>query len=912
MKTFLLCLVCFLSVNVLANDAVEVKNPRTNYRKDPLGIDTKIPLLSWEVLSDQRGTLQSAYQIRAAFSEKALESEQTLLWNTGKVMSGKSNQIRFFDTNLQSGQKIYWQVRVWNHKGKVSPWSKSASFETGFLNASDWKAAWIEPDLKEDIKESNPCPMLRKTYMLKGKVSSARAYVSAHGLYQLNVNGKRVGEDLFTPGWTSYNKRLQYQIYDVTSSLHTGLNAVGMMLGDGWYRGTLKWNQERNNFGEKLAAIFQLEVTYEDGSKETFVSDNTWKASTGSVLKSDIYNGEIYDARIEKVGWDTPEYDDGQWSGVSVRDFDKQVLVASESVPVRIVRIIKPIKKFNTPNGEQVFDMGQNMTGWIQFELQGKAGSSIKLNFAEVLDKDGNFYTANLRSAKAEDIYYFKGEGLESFEPHFTFHGFRYVKVENYQGEIALDDLTGKVICSDMTETGKFFCSDSLINRLQENIQWGLRGNFLDVPTDCPQRDERLGWTGDAQVFAPTACFNVDAATFFSKWMKDMAADQKEDGNVPHVVPSVNAGWGSAGWSDAAVIIPWVIYQVYGDERILENQYKSMKAWVEYVRKKAGDSYLYTSGKHYGDWLAFATTKSDYPGATTDKDLIATAYYAYSASLLGKTAAVLGKTEDALEYGQLFEKIRNAFQKEFVTSNGRLSSNTQTAYVLSLAFGLIPEDLISQSAKRLAADVNSFKHITTGFLGTPLICDILTQYGYTDLAYRLLFRKDYPSWLYPLTKGATTIWERWDGIKPDGSFQDVGMNSFNHYSYGAVGNWLYGQVAGIQREGEIPGYKKIVIAPHPTSKFTFANGEYQSVYGKIVSGWEKKSDGFIMNVSIPANTTAKIILPVSQAENILEGGKPLAKIKDIQILDISQGHVILEVGSGNYHFSMPSVSSISY
>jgi len=343
MKTFLLSLFCFLSVNFLANGTLEVRNLRTDYRKDPLGIDTKKPLLSWEILSAERGSLQSAYQIRAAYSEKAMESEQTLLWNTGKVMSDQSNQIQFLDKDMQSGQKIYWQVRVWNQKGEASSWSKTASFETGFLDHSDWKAVWIEPDLKEDIKESNPCPLLRKTYQLKGKVSKARAYVSSHGLYQLSVNGSRVGEDLFTPGWTSYNKRLQYQVYDVTSSLHAGANAVGIMLGDGWYRGNLKWNHERNHFGEKLAAIFQLEVTYEDGSKETFVSDASWKTSTGAVLKSDIYNGETYDSRLERTGWDTPGYEDGQWSGVIAGNFDKQILVASESVPVRVVRIIKPI-----------------------------------------------------------------------------------------------------------------------------------------------------------------------------------------------------------------------------------------------------------------------------------------------------------------------------------------------------------------------------------------------------------------------------------------------------------------------------------------------------------------------------------------------------------------------------------------
>jgi len=464
-----------------------------------------------------------------------------------------------------------------------------------------------------------------------------------------------------------------------------------------------------------------------------------------------------------------------------------------------------------------------------------------------------------------------------------------------------------------MPATGYFECSDSLINRLQKNIQWGLRGNFLDVPTDCPQRDERMGWTGDAQVFAPTACFNMDAAAFYTKWMKDFTADQLADGSVPWVVPMVikggggtgwSDGYGATGWADAAIIIPWTIYRIYGDKRILETQYESMKAWVEFMRRQAGSTYLFNKGFHFGDWLAYATTQSDYPGATTDKDLIATAYFYYSTSLLHKIAALIGKSDDAEGYGVLKQHIREAFQKEYITPNGRLSSNTQTAYVLALAFGLIPDDLKENAAKRLAEDVRKFGHITTGFLGTPLICQVLTENGYADLAYMLLFRKEYPSWLYPVTMGATTIWERWDGIKPDGTFQDTGMNSFNHYAYGAVGNWLYSTVTGINPDSVIPGYKKIIIKPYVNERLTYAWAEYHSVYGKIVSYWERKDNVLIINISVPANTSAVFEIPAKNIENIYENGIPVSEINYLTVKGKMENRILIEGGSGDYKFEV--------
>ncbi len=591
---------------------------------------------------------------------------------------------------------------------------------------------------------------------------------------------------------------------------------------------------------------------------------------------------------------------------VAIYEHPKNTLVSSNSYPVRGISKIKPLKIINTPKGETVFDMGQNMVGWVRITAKGH-GKPLLLKFAEVLDKDGNFYADNLRKAKATDEFILKSDQEETFEPHFTFHGFRYVKVENYPGKPDLNCLTGIVIHSDMPQTGMFTCSDSLINQLQSNIQWGQQDNFLDIPTDCPQRDERLGWTGDAQVFAPTASFNYDVAPFFTKWMLDLAADQLPDGKVPDVIPDVRSGRGSStAWADVSVIVPWTIYQVYGDKRILENQYSSMKAWVGYMTQRAGNDYLWTGDAHYGDWLAFATTKSDYPGATTDKDLIATGYYAYSTSLLAKIAKVLGKNEDATNYTELANKIRLAFCHEYVTPAGRLVSNTQTAYALALTFKLLPEELISKAASYLAEDVKKMQHLTTGFVGTPLLCHALSDNGYSDLAFMLLMRKEYPSWLYPVTQGATTIWERWDGQKPDGSFQDASMNSFNHYAYGAIGDWLYIYVGGIAGDPEFPGYKHFILKPHPGGGLTSASATLKTVYGTILSEWIIENGKMNYSCTVPANTSATISFDNQQAKDILVNDLPIDANKAVTVSE-SGGKVMIEVGSGFYKFQISDI-----
>ena len=888
------------SVNSFAGVKTEVKELICEYHTNPVGIDIQKPRLSWQMISVEENILQTAYEIKV--TDQTVKGK--VIWTSGKVNSDQSVNVAYDGPALKSMQRVYWQVRVWDNKNKVTGWSIPAYWEMGILEPESWKASWITMETDKDTMRSKPSQFFRKDFTSGKKIKTARVYVTSLGLYQLFLNGKKVSTDLFTPGWTSYKNRIQYQTYDVTSMIQQK-NTVGAIVGDGWYRGNIGWGNQNGYYGSKLALLAQLQLNYTDGTSETIGTDESWKVARGPIIASDIYNGETYDARKELTGWANAGYDASQWGKVSVLDQSKKILVAPQGVVVKAIQEIKPVKLITTPKGETVFDMGQNMVGWVKLRVQGKKGDQVTLKFAEVLDKDGNFYTANLRSAKATDVYILKGDGEEIFEPHFTFHGFRFVKIEGLSGQPSLDLITGVVIHSDMKPTGTFACSDPMINQLQHNIQWGQKGNFLDVPTDCPQRDERLGWTGDAQVFSMTAAFNFDVAPFYTKWMRDLAADQLPNGVVPHVIPDVlKGGGGSTAWADASIVVPWTTYLTYGDKRILEVQYPSMKAWVEYMTSRAGDDFLWTGDSHFGDWLAFATTRSDYPGATTEKDLIATAYYAYSSGLLSKIAAIIGKNDDALKYSQLSKNVKTAFNKEFVTPSGRLVSHTQTAYSLALAFNMLPEDLVPKAATYLADDVKKFGHLTTGFVGTPLLCKSLSSQGYDDLVFMLLNRKKYPSWLYPITQGATTIWERWDGQKPDGSFQDVGMNSFNHYAYGAIGEWLYQYVAGLNIDPSAPGYKHIILAPHPGGGLTNADAEFESLYGKIKSGWKLDGNDFVYEVTIPANTTATVTLPAATQEQLTVNSQPVPATLKGSMKQTDKG-VSLNIGSGSYTFRYP-------
>ena len=894
-------IVLFL-INVSAIAKSSVSDLKCEYHINPIGIDVQTPRLSWKLVSEEQNVIQNACEIRVATSQKSLQSGKGLLWSSGKIASQQSVNVEYGGEPLKSMQRVYWQVRVWDQNGKLSAWSSPAFWETGLMDSANWKASWIISPLDRPNEKVRPCNYFRKEFSTSKKIKSAQVYVSALGLYELYLNGQKASTDLFTPGWTSYNKRVQYQTYDVTQQLKAD-NVLGAIVGDGWYRGDIGWENNRNYYGDKTALILQFHIIYDDGTDQWIVTDDSWKTSTGALLQSEIYNGETYDARLEQKGWNTTGFNDQNWQLALVLDHPKNILIAPQGLPVRVMSEIKPVAIFTTPKGETVLDMGQNMVGHVKLKVKGNAGDKVTLKFAEVLDKAGNFYTDNLRSAKATNVYVLKGGEEEIYEPYFTFFGFRYVKVEGYPGKLTPEAITGMVIHSNMKKTGSFACSDTLINKLQSNIEWGQRGNFLDVPTDCPQRDERMGWTGDAQVFSSTAAFNFDVAAFFTKWMGDVAADQQPDGKVPYVVPDVlRGGGGSTAWADVAIIVPWNIYLAYGDKRILEVQYESMKGWVEYMSSRAGDDLIWTGDFHFGDWLAFATTRSDYPGATTEKDLIATAYFRYSAQLLSKIASIIGKTYDSKEYSELSEKIKSAFIHEYVTPSGRLVSHTQTAYSLALAFDLLPEDLIPAAAKYLADDVRNFGHLTTGFVGTPLLCKVLSDNGYPDLAFMLVNRKEYPSWLYPVTQGATTIWERWDGLKPDGTFQDVGMNSFNHYAYGAIGEWLYTYVAGIAIDPENPGYKHFFLNPHPGGGLNHANAELETLYGKISSSWKISGADFVYEITIPANTSALVTLPNAKLNEVKIDGTSLLDFKTL-IDEVKDNNITLKMGSGKYNIS---------
>jgi alpha-L-rhamnosidase len=858
--------------------ALKLKKLRCEYKLDPLGIDVAKPRLSWQLESTEKNVMQTAYEVQVSLSEKDLAKEK-VIWDSGQVKSDASVGVEYAGPALVSARTYFWHARAWDNHGHATAWSTPAKWEMGLLDGADWKASWITPNLVEDQTKSNPAPLLRKEFTLnaKKKIERARLDASALGLYEMSLNGARVGDQYFTPGWTAYDFRFQYQTYDVTDMVKNGVNCLGAMLGDGWFRGHMAFAGKRNNYGKKVALLAQLVVTYTDGTVDVVGTDGTWKASTGPVLLSDIYDGETYDARLENSGWNTTGCDDKDWKSVTVMEPPHARLVAAAGPPVKKIEEIKAVKVLRTPAGDTVVDMGQNMVGWLKFRVTAPAGTTITLRHAEVLDKAGNFYVENLRAAKQTVRYTARGGGQEVFEPHFTFQGFRYVAVSGWPGEVNPEDFTGVVVHSAIVRTGNFETSKPMLNQLEHNIIWGQKGNFLDVPTDCPQRDERLGWTGDAQIFSPTASFNFETVEFYEKWLKDLALDQQDDGAVPHVIPNIlshttrKGDSASSGWADVAVVLPWNVYQAFGDRRVLEEQYPSMKAWVEYMRKQAGERYLYNTGFTFGDWLAFATTNSDYPGATTDKDFIQTAYFAHSTELLAKTAAVLRKKDDAAEYQALTEKIKAAFLREFVTPNGRLSSNTQTAYTLALTFNLLPEAMRAEAAERLAADVRKFGHLTTGFLGASDLTWALSDSGHMDEAYLLLNRTDYPSWLYPITKGATTIWERWDGIKKDGSFQDPGMNSFNHYAYGAIGLWMYGVVAGIRIDEAQPGYKHILIAPRPGGGLTYARASIDSVYGRVSSEWQIVGGKLKLKVEIPPNANATINLPGEKVEEVGSG-----------------------------------------
>lgn len=886
----------FLFLTILGTTAqTKIEQLLCENTSNPLGMGVENPRFTWVITSSQGSTMQKAYELVVKEGKKTV-------WATGKVDSDQSVLVEYAGTQLHSNTKYNWQVRVWDNHGGVSAWSAPANFHTALFQESDWKAKWISIGFEEEAK-TRPVQYFRKSFAVKKKIAQATAFVTAQGMYEAYLNGSRVGDAYLTPGWTSYNTRLQYQVYDVTNLLHAGDNAVGAMLGNGWFRGTLGWVGNGNLYGKQLALLMQVHIKYTDGTSDYLITDESWRSSYGAVQSSEIYDGETIDHTKEQKGWNNNSFDDTKWSSVTTIPSGYKHLLATYNEPIKKHEVFTAVKMITTPKGERVLDFGQNLVGWVKVKASGKAGNTIVIKHAEVLDKFGNFYTDNMRSAKTTATYILNGQGEEEFEPHFTFYGFRYIKIEGDLAEIKPENFTAVALYSAMPMTGSFTSSNKLVNQLQQNIQWGQKGNFLDVPTDCPQRDERLGWTGDAQAFSRTAAFNFNVHNFFTKWLRDVEADQLPNGSVPFVIPNVlgQNSAGSAGWADVATIIPWNLYLVYGDKRILETQYASMKNWVNFMEGKSVND-LWNTGFHFGDWLFYRPfDDNDGRAAVTDKYLIAQSFYAHSTQLLINAAQVLGKTDDVNFYSNRLKKIKAAFLNEYVTPSGRLVSGTQTAMVLALNFDMLPESMRESTAARLVENIKSYdNHLSTGFLGTPYLTDVLTRFGKTDVAYQLLLQETFPSWLYPVKMGATTIWERWNGIRTDSTFEPASMNSFNHYAYGAIGDWMYRRMVGIDNSDGHIGYKHATIKPYLGAGFTHARGELQTYYGKISNGWKIEGDRLNMEAEIPVNTTAIINFP--STKNVMVNGKRAEEVTGLKFLSTENGYSVFSAGSGKYVF----------
>jgi len=741
-------------------------------------------------------------------------------------------------------------------------------------------------------------PYLRKRFSVRNEVQRARLYVTALGFYEAYLNGRRVGDHQLEPGWTDYRKRVRYQTYDVTEQLAQGENVLGAVTAPGWFCGRAGLFNARQFYGKTPALIAQLEITHADGSVERIVSDDSWVRRDGPILAADLMDGEIFDAAGEIAGWCTAALDDGGWSPVTLRD-ESRNLEASIDAPIRVVAEL-PARSVSEPAPKRwTFDLGQNMVGVVRLRLQAKAGTVITLRHAEMLNPDGTIYTANLRSASATDTYICKGGGVEEWRPHFTFHGFRYVELTGLDEQPPPDTVTGVVLSSDIEPAGEFACSDERLNQLQSNILWGMRGNYVSIPTDCPQRDERMGWMADTQVFVPTAAYNADVAPFLAKWMRDVEDAQRADGAHADVAPVMNGlSYGTPAWADAGTIVPWDLYRMYGDTRILERHIDSMMRWVDWCREHSTNLIRDRDrGNDYGDWLSI--------GANTPKDVLGTAYFAYSTDIVARSLAILGRDADAARYRQLFDEIRAAFNGKYVSEDGRITGDTQTCYLMALRFNLLPEELRDAALRHLLADIEAKGwHLSTGFVGVGMLLPVLTEAGRTDVAWRLLMQDTFPSWLFSVRHGATTIWERWDGWTPEGGVhRDFGMNSFNHYALGSCGQWLYEGVGGIRPDPDRPGFGHFYVEPRVDGALTWAKTKYRSIRGEIATHWRLEGDALALDVQIPANTTATVRVPRVAGTEVRESGRPIASAEGVKLIQEEDDAVILRVGSGRYAFT---------
>lgn len=865
-----------------------VADLRCEYLRRPLAVHVGSPRLSWLLRSDGRDVRQRSYRVRAASTLARLADPD--LWDSGPVRSGRSVHVAYRGSQLTSGQACHWQVGVRTTDGRCT-WSEPAQFEMGLLTPRDWLASsWIcllrEPFSHD---EDRPCPRLRTEFRLGDAPVLARLYVTAGGIYEVFVNGARVGAGELAPGWTDYARRIHYDAYDVTSLLRPAANALAAHIGDGWYCGRVGMYGEREHYGRLPTLRMLLVVRSASGATTVVGTDSRWRATEGPVRAADLLLGELHDRRLGTDGWTEPGFDDSDWVAAVPIDGPAGRLVGRPTDPVRVVDELLPERIRDPVPGTSLFDFGCNFAGRVRLRLHGETGTVVRVRHAEALTADGFPYTANLRGARATDTVILRGDpDGEWFEPKFTYHGFRYAEITG----CAEVQPTGAVLSADEFRATRFECSDRMLEQLADNIANSARANFLDIPTDCPQRDERLGWLADAHVFVATACYLGDMAAFYAKWLRDVLDAQLPSGAFPDVAPLVAvSGEGAPGWADAVVIVAWQAYRCYADRQLLDEVYPACRRWLEHVTRDNPDLVRRRGvGANYGDWLAI--------DADTPREVLATAYFAHSADLLGKIARVLGRREEADAHRRLAERIRTVFRAHFVGPRGLVTGDSQTGYALALRFGLVQGKARRDAALRLARDVERRAAPTTGFLGVGHLLPALTATGRVDLAYRLVRSSRFPSWGQAIKCGATSMWERWDGWTPEAGFQTPAMNSFNHCALGSVGEWLFSVVGGIRPDPVGPGWQKFVVQPIPGGGLSRASIRHRTHYGEVRCGWSRGAGKLVVTLEVPANTRATVRLPAPAGVVVEDSLGPLAARPN------SRGQVTFAFGSGRYRFSV--------
>ena len=925
--TLLAALLLFGTCPAKATLPLTVENPRTEYIKNPVGIDQAPPRLDWELKSTQRGCLQTAYQIQAASTAEKLAAGDCDLWDSGKVVSDNSIQVAYAGKPLASGARAYWRVRAWDNQKQVSDYSAPAFFEIGLLKKEDWQPGyWIgaselpllktdpgspfQPTHGENADEPvNPAILLRREFTLPGKIKSARAYICGLGYFELTINGKRVGDHVLDPGHTDFDHRVLYVTHDVTSDLKEGANALSVVLGGGWYDMPTPEEEERQKapWRRSPRALIQVNVTMADGTTQMISSDEKWRVTTaGPVVFNSVRGGEIYDARKELKGWDQPGFKDEKWKSALVVEAPKGTLIAQYAPPIKVMNTVEPVKITTPRPGVYVFDMGQNMAGWVQLKIRGEAGTTVKLKYGERLTSEGLVTQNGLNrftfGRYQTDTYILKGGEEEIWEPGFGYHGFRYVEVTGLMTPPTLDLLRGRVVYSSVEPGGSFSCSNELINRVQEACRSTLVSNIHSIPTDCPTR-EKAGWMADALVAATAAVYNFDMVNFYRKWLDDMRdAQVPNHGGMPAFVPF--SGWrnvadsgGGGMWSDptwggACVVLPWILYQQTGDVGILEKYYPMMKAYTESLDRRSKDHLIdWKSGG--GDWLEVGT--ANWP-KRTPKPLTSTAFFYDTARIVAQAAMVLGNKEDAQAFTTLAQEIKDAFNKAFYDEKlGGYGADSQTANAFPLAVGLVPSEKENQVLASLVKNIIETRksHISSGIVGTRFVMDVLSERGRSDVAYTMAAQKDYPGWGYMLADGNTTITEEWNRV-----------DSLNHPALTTVSGWFYRSLAGINVDPAAPGYKNILIKPAVVGDLTHAKGSIQTVHGQVTSEWEKNEKGLKFHVVVPANSTAQLTLPATEKTEITESGQPVKSAKAVTLVRRESGQAVYTLGSGDYVFEL--------